>query len=60
MQQAVDGVFQRIRREISESGGDWLEVDATLSKDDLAERFWQIVEPMLNGLDDPISRLWTH
>ncbi|KAG6841185.1 hypothetical protein C0991_000982 [Blastosporella zonata] len=59
MQRKVGEIFKRIGREITEDGGDWVDVDAGREKEVVAEELWRLVEPLAQGTEAPIRKLWT-
>jgi len=64
VQKRVRGVFDRIGKEMgsrageSESGGRWVTVDAGHEKDIVQGVIWRLVEPLMNGVENPLMRLW--
>jgi len=56
MQIRVREVFERIGKEMVE--GTWVTIDASGSKEAVAEAVWNIVEPLQYGVDGDIGRLW--
>jgi dTMP kinase len=49
-------------RELFKSMGDetrgWVTIDAGQDREDVAHDIWKNVEPLLQGIDAPIRRLW--
>ena len=64
MQKRVRGVFERIQGEMSAGGGEeeggrrWTKVDAGNDKDVVQGIIWDLVEPLLGGIEGPVNRLW--
>jgi dTMP kinase len=64
MQRRVRGVFDRIGKEMgsgageAEPGGRWVNVDAGHEKDIVEDVIWGLVEPLMNGVEKPVMRLW--
>lgn len=61
MQKGVKQVFDKIGREMQEDGGSegkWVEIDAGKTKEEVAEDLWKAVEPLVNGVQGSIGRLW--
>ena len=64
MQKRVRDVFDRIGKEMgsrageSEIGGQWVKVDAGHEKDIVQGVIWGLVEPLMNGVENPVVRLW--
>ncbi|KAG1839380.1 thymidylate kinase-domain-containing protein [Suillus tomentosus] len=61
VQKGVKQVFDKIGREMQEDGGSegkWVEIDAGKTKEEVAEDLWKAVEPLVNGVQGSIGRLW--
>ncbi|KAG2110503.1 thymidylate kinase [Suillus discolor] len=61
VQKGVKQVFDKIGREMQEDGGSegkWVEIDAGKTKEEVAEDLWKAVEPLVNGAQGSIGRLW--
>ncbi|KAG6831782.1 hypothetical protein H0H87_003907 [Tephrocybe sp. NHM501043] len=58
MQRKVSEIFERIGVEITEDGGDWVNIDAGREKEVVAEELWQLVEPLAQGTNAPLRKLW--
>lgn len=58
MQRKVGEIFCRIGREINNDGGNWINVDAGREKVVVSEELWKLVQPLTNGIEGPIQRLW--
>jgi dTMP kinase len=64
MQKRVRDVFDRIGKETgsrageSEIGEQWVKVDAGHEKDIVQGVIWGLVEPLMNGVENPVVRLW--
>jgi len=64
MQKRVRDVFDRIGKEMgsrageSEIGEQWVKVDAGHEKDIVQGAIWELVEPLMNGVENPVAKLW--
>jgi len=64
MQRRVRVVFDRIGKEMgsgvgeAEPGERWVKVDAGDEKDIVEGVIWELVKPLMNGVEKPIMRLW--
>lgn len=54
LQARVRGLFKSMG---DETGG-WVTIDAGQDREDVAHDIWKNVEPLLQGIDAPIRRLW--
>ncbi|KAF5377011.1 hypothetical protein D9757_007718 [Collybiopsis confluens] len=59
LQRRVRSVFGEIGREMSGEDRKWVVVDAGLSLSAVSQEIWGYVEPLLDGLDSSVGRLWT-
>ncbi|EMD38984.1 hypothetical protein CERSUDRAFT_112696 [Gelatoporia subvermispora B] len=57
MQERVRAVFERVGDEMG-AGGRWVVVDADAEQDAVAYELWRHVEPLAQGTEEPIRRLW--
>jgi dTMP kinase len=58
MQARVREVFGRIGKEIGAEK--WVTVDAGRTREEVAEDIWEKVSPLAEGMDEPLSMLWSH
>jgi len=67
VQRRVRGVFERIGKETLVGGARehagsertrWVNVDAGEEKDAVHAVVWRLVDPLINGLEEPLKRLW--
>ncbi|KAF8066834.1 thymidylate kinase-domain-containing protein [Lyophyllum atratum] len=58
MQRRVGEVFRRIGHEIAGEGGSWVGIDAGREKAVVSEEVWGLVEPLVQGVTNPLRRLW--
>jgi dTMP kinase len=60
MQRRVRTMFDRIGEEMNADGTKrWINIDAGRERDAVTQMLWTRVEPVINGVDRPIDRLWT-
>jgi dTMP kinase len=59
MQRKVAEVFRRIGKEISEDGGRWVGIDAGQGRGEVSSAIWEFVEPIKDGIEQPVQKLWT-
>lgn len=60
MQRRVRAMFDRIGAEMNGDGTKkWISVDAGRERDAVTQTLWAYIEPVINGVDCPIDRLWT-
>ncbi|KAG6889238.1 hypothetical protein C0992_005877 [Termitomyces sp. T32_za158] len=59
MQRKVGEIFIRIGNEILNDGGKWINVDAGREREVVADELWKLVEPLSQGVETPLKRLWT-
>jgi len=55
MQERVRGVFKRLGEE---EGRGWVEVDAGQALDAVTQEIWEHVEPLVQGVEGEVKRLW--
>ncbi|KAJ3821398.1 P-loop containing nucleoside triphosphate hydrolase protein [Lentinula raphanica] len=62
MQNRVRSVFEDIGREVDTGvgNGKWVVVDAGKEMSVVTEEMWEHVQPLLDGVDGSIARLWEH
>jgi len=64
MQRRVRVVFDRIGKEMGSGAGEaelderWVKVDAGHEKDIVEGVIWELVKPLMNGVEKPMMRLW--
>lgn len=61
VQKGVRQVFDKIGRAVQEDDegeGKWVVIDAGKTKEEVAEELWRAVEPLANGVQGSINRLW--
>ncbi|KAJ3806081.1 thymidylate kinase-domain-containing protein [Lentinula lateritia] len=63
MQRRVRNVFEEIGRQVSATVGEagngrWVVVDAGRDVAAVTEEMWGHVQPLLDGVDSPVGRLW--
>ncbi|KIK49006.1 hypothetical protein CY34DRAFT_797378 [Suillus luteus UH-Slu-Lm8-n1] len=61
VQKGVRQVFNKIGRTVQEDDegeGKWVVIDAGKTKEEVAEELWRAVEPLANGVQGSINRLW--
>ncbi|KNZ72533.1 Thymidylate kinase [Termitomyces sp. J132] len=58
IQREVGENFKRIRREIVNDGGVWVDIDAGREREVVADELWRLVEPLSRGLETPPRKLW--
>lgn len=56
MQTRVREVFERIGEEM---GTKWVTIDAGRTREDVEEDIWENVSPLVEGINDPVSGLWS-
>ena len=56
MQARVREVFERIGKEMGEK---WVTVDAGRTRDEVGQDIWEKVSPLMGGVNEPVSRLWS-
>jgi dTMP kinase len=53
-------MFDRIGAEMNADGTKrWINIDAGRERDAVAQMLWAYIEPVINGVDLPIDKLWT-
>ncbi|KAF9075227.1 P-loop containing nucleoside triphosphate hydrolase protein [Rhodocollybia butyracea] len=57
IQRRVRKVFEELGREIN-GDGKWIVVDAGQDMSTVTENMWGNIQPLLNGFNSPIGRLW--
>ncbi|KAG6902492.1 hypothetical protein C0995_016069 [Termitomyces sp. Mi166 len=58
MQRKVGEIFKRIEKEIVNDGGRWVDVNAGREREVVADELWRLMEPLLQGVETPLKRLW--
>lgn len=61
VQKGVRQVFDKIGRAVQEDGegeSKWVDIDAGKTKEEVAEELWRAVEPLANGVQGSINKLW--
>lgn len=61
VQKGVRQVFDIIGRAVQEDGegeSKWVDIDAGKTKEEVAEELWRAVEPLANGVQGSINKLW--
>lgn len=58
MQRKVGEIFRRIGREMNEEGGRWVAIDAGREKERVSTEVWNLVEPLVGGVERTLQRLW--
>jgi dTMP kinase len=56
VQRRVRGVFERIGREMDVDR--WRRVDAGNDVDSVQKVIWEVVEPLVDGIEGPVKKLW--
>ena len=56
MQAGVREVFRRIGKEMGVEK--WVIIDAGRTREEVAEDIWEMVSPLAEGMNGPVSRLW--
>ncbi|OCH86951.1 thymidylate kinase [Obba rivulosa] len=57
LQERVRAAFERVGDEMG-GGGRWVVVDADAEQEAVARELWRHVEPLAQGTDEPLRRLW--
>ncbi|KAJ4487886.1 thymidylate kinase [Lentinula aciculospora] len=67
MQSRVRSVFEEIGREVSADAGEgkhgngkWIVIDAGREMHTVTEEIWRHVQPLLDGVESSVGRLWAH
>ena len=66
MQKRVREMFYRLKEEMASPEDDvdgnpvgrWIVVDAGRERETIAQELWQLVEPLTEGIDGDVARLW--
>jgi dTMP kinase len=58
LQKEVRNVFDRIAKEVLHDGGKWVTLDAGKERVVVSEDVWGLVEPLTEGIESPVQRLW--
>jgi len=58
MQRKVRRVFERIEAEM-EANVPWVTIDASLDRDTVEKNIWTVVEPLVQGVNEPVRKLWS-